>query len=173
MNYSLINESFAFVMSLVISWTFGFWVFYELRPENNKKRIFTIAALTIAVIITGTIFPVYYLAKCYHQYILHHLDTKDVATIWIGNVPLDRNLGPIVSTLNKVEWFVPLGSGGWSKLVRNGGLPLKIKRKDGITYSFHVGYYLGDQTLVSYPLGGLALSKDLPQVLKDRGLPLP
>lgn len=173
MNYSMMNETLAAIFCILITWSFGIWVFFEWSNYEVKSKRIMASILAIAIPVAGSIFPVYYLGKCYYQYVLHHLSAQEVASISVDNAPLTGDITPLISSLNEVEWFVPSEPGNWSRLVRAGGAPMVIQEKGGKKYKFKVGYYFLGEALVKIPTGGYALSRSLPKVLEDLGHPLP
>jgi hypothetical protein len=104
---------------------------------------------------------------------LGNLLTSNVKQITIGDTVITTGLLPIVTALNKSEWFVPSEQVGWAKLVRDGGVPIVIEQKEGPTYKFQVGYYFLGETLIRFPTGGYALSRNLAKALDDVNTPLP
>jgi hypothetical protein len=173
MSYSFVNETLAVMFSILISWSFGIWVYYEWRIYEVKKKVAMAMVLAIAVPLFGTIYPVFYLTKCYHHHVLRTLSRDTIANAWLGDTPLTGDLSELVLALNKARWYVPGEQGGWSDLVRAGGAPLTIQDKQGHTYKFKVGYYFLGKALIEFPSGGYAMSPDLAKALQDLGAPLP
>ncbi|PWU03187.1 MAG: hypothetical protein C5B53_00760 [Candidatus Melainabacteria bacterium] len=177
MNTSMLNEALAAVFCLLISWSFGIWFYHEWRNnELNRKGPFAVAfAVLLALLVTvgGSVLPVYFVAKCYFHYVLRHLSPETVSEITIGDTVITKDIAPIITALNNSEWFVPNEQAGWSKLVREGGVPIVIKEKDGQTYKFTAGYYFLGETLVKFPTGGYAMSRNLSKAMDDVGAPLP
>jgi hypothetical protein len=173
MSYSMLNEALASSFCLLISWSFGVWVYYEWRNYEIKSKATMAIFLALVIAVAGSIFPVYFLSKCYYHYVLRHFSPSNVQQITIGNTVLTGDITPLISTLNDCEWFVPKEQVGWSKLVREGGVPLSVMQNDGKEYKFKVGYYFLGDALIRFPTGGYALSRNLAKILEDKGTPLP
>jgi hypothetical protein len=173
----MLNEALAAVFCLLISWSFAFWFYYEWRNNelNRKGPLTVVFAVLLALLVTvgGSILPAYFIAKCYYHEVLRHLSADNIQEITIGDTVITKDVTPIIAALNNSEWFVPNEQAGWSKLVREGGIPIVIKQKNGPTYKFIVGYYFLGETLVKFPTGGYALSRNLSKAMDDAGVPLP
>jgi hypothetical protein len=173
----MLNEALAAVFCLLISWSFGFWFYYEWRNNelNRKGPVAVFFAILLALFVTvgGSILPAYFIAKCYYHDVLRHLSADNIEEITVGDTVIKKDVTAIVVALNNCEWFVPSEQAGWSKLGREDGIPIVIKQKNGPTYKFNVRYYYLGQTLVKFPTDGYALSRTLSKALDDAGVPLP
>ena len=142
---------------------------FSLAAVNQYRRRRGVGPLLLMSLMVLTFLLMLYrgIDKSVYLYRLHHLNSEAVESVQIDSQsPISADgRASILHALNHAQWFEASHS-GWSRSV-----PLKIRMKDGRSYTYSVALYKYGAVILTNREN--AFSKSLPSALLQNGIVLP